>query len=71
MERVTLNELKWYVIYAAAVYLVFSLSGCGPTVGWSVNFGVNPISSVQDEKGLNANDLPNRRFNWDNNKPRM
>ena len=28
------------------------MSGCGPTRGWEVKFGINPISSVENQQKL-------------------
>ena len=73
IERITKNEMLVLSLYAAGVaWLLFALSGCGSTTGWSVQFGVTPITAVHDEQGLNTGELGVKRFDFAQTpQPRM
>lgn len=45
----------------SCLVLVVVGSGCAKDVGWNVNFGVNPISAVHDEKAFNQPAIPKVR----------
>jgi hypothetical protein len=37
--------------------VIASLSACGTTTGWHVEFGMSPITAVHDEKSLNQREI--------------
>ena len=51
------NWLDIVILMAVCALISAVLSGCGATTGWKVEFGVSPITSVHDEKGLNTREL--------------
>jgi hypothetical protein len=56
--KITSSNKKIRVVFGGFILIVGTLlvclmfSGCGPTQGWSVGFGVYPISQVQQEQAL-------------------
>jgi hypothetical protein len=55
------NALAIELVVLVAIAL--SLSNCGFSRGWQVNFGVSPVSSIDNNQGFQANDEDVRRVN--------
>jgi hypothetical protein len=45
----------------ALIGICFYLSACGFSRGWQVNFGVSPVSSIDNNQGFQAEDAPEVR----------
>jgi len=48
------NIAVWGVILVLAL---ISLTACGSTTGWHVEFGVNPVNYVADQQGLSGRNI--------------
>lgn len=59
-DKVTAADMALLLGMSAAIASV--ISGCGATTGWSVEFGVHPVTATQDIKSLNHKEVANGQF---------